>query len=89
MKGQWRTPVGSRIQEHLWNTVIAPNLDRDIEDLGDAVGAKMSRPVDDLPKEAGELLSLAFAQEIDGVPAQEFFDRTPPLYPDKEAAATT
>ncbi|MEB3980069.1 hypothetical protein OQ968_02200 [Mycobacterium sp. 663a-19] len=89
MKGQWRTPVGSRIQDHLWDIVIAPNLDRDIADLGEACGAKMSRPVEELPQEAGGLLSLAFAQEIDGVPAQEFFDRTPPLYPDKSAFTAT
>jgi len=80
MKGQWRTPVGARIQEYLWSKVIAPNLDQDIADLGKAVGASMSRPVDPLPDDAGQLLSLAFVQNIDGVDAQEFFDRTPPLF---------
>jgi hypothetical protein len=37
-------------------------------------------------REAGELMSLAFARTIDGVPAQEFFDRVPPLYADKATA---
>ncbi|WP_432181621.1 SRPBCC family protein [Streptomyces sp. NBC_00063] len=84
MKGQWRTPIGSRIQPYLWSTVIAPNLDRDVSDLAQAVGADMSRAVDPVPDGAGELLSLAFAQTIDGMPAQEFFDRVPPLYPDRK-----
>jgi hypothetical protein len=40
----------------------------------------MSRPVDPLPTDPGQLLSLAVVQNIDGVDAQEFFDRTPPLF---------
>ncbi|WP_431237760.1 hypothetical protein ACQ86B_24260 [Mycolicibacterium aichiense] len=86
MKGQWRTPVGSRIQDHLWDRVIGPNLDRDIADLGEACGAEMTRPVEDLPKVAGELLYLAFAQEVNGQPAQDFFDNTPPLYAEEGAS---
>ena len=87
MTGEWRTPVGSRIQEYLWSTLIAPNLDRDIADLAREVSADMSRPVEPMAeREASELFSLSFAQTIDGVPAQEFFDRVPPLYSVKTTA---
>jgi len=82
MKGNWRTPVGSRIQPYIWSTVIAPNLDRDVSDLAQAIGADLSRPKEPLPDNAADLLSLAFAETINGMPAQEFFDKVPPLYPD-------
>lgn len=86
MRGQWRTPVGAMIQQYLWDNVIIPALDQDMADLAQKVGAGTSRPPEPVPDEAGQLLSLAFAQTIDGVPAQEFFDRVPPLFPDKTDA---
>jgi len=85
MKAQFRTPLGLRVGPYLWDAFIAPNLDQDVADLAHAVGAGLSRPVDPVPDNAGDLLSLAFVQTIDGVPAQEFFDRLPQLYPDKTA----
>jgi hypothetical protein len=88
MKGQWRTPVGMKIEKYIWDSVIAPNLDRDIADLAQEVGAEISRPVDPLPDEVKHLMALSFAQTINGIPAQEFFDGVPPLYPDKEKPAT-
>jgi hypothetical protein len=89
MKGEFRTPIGSKIQDSLWEKVIGPALDLDIADLGQACGAAMSRPAQALTAESGQLLSLAFAQEIDGVSPQEFFDRTPPLCADKTGVPTT
>lgn len=33
----------------------------------------------------GDLLGLAFAETINGMPAQEFFEKVPPLYDAKVA----
>ncbi|WP_030599439.1 SRPBCC family protein [Streptomyces fulvoviolaceus] len=89
MKGNWRTPVGEKLQPFIWDSVIAPNLDRDMSDLAQAVGADMSRSPDPVPDIAGDLLSMAFIETINGMPAKEFFDQIPPLYPDdaKETGA--
>ncbi|MGW1784832.1 hypothetical protein ACWCQQ_37830 [Streptomyces sp. NPDC002143] len=84
MKGAWQTPVGKRIQSYAWDTVIGPNLDQDVCDLAQAVGADMSRSPDHpVPDDANELMWLMFAQKIDDVPAEDYFGNAPKLYADE------
>jgi hypothetical protein len=71
LRGRFMMPAGQIIGKHVWDTVIPPILDNDLQDVAFAAGAIAEhRPVA-MPSVAAALLRLTHAREIDGKPAAE------------------
>jgi hypothetical protein len=71
LRGRFMFAAGQYIGKHVWETVIPPILDNDLQDVAFASGAiEQRRPVP-LPSVSAALLRLAHAREIDGKPAGE------------------
>ena len=71
LRGRFMFPVGQLIGQHVWDTVIPPILDNDLQDVAFAAGAIDRRVPVELPSISAALLRLAHAREIDGKPAGE------------------
>ncbi len=71
LRGQFVFPVGQLIGKHVWDTVIPPILDNDLQDVAFAAGAIERRQPIELPSVSAALLRLSHAREIDGKPAAE------------------
>lgn len=79
LRGRFMFPAGQIIGKHVWDTVIPPILDNDLQDV--AFGARaIERPqLVALPSVSAALLRLAHAREIDGKPANEVLNITTSL----------
>ena len=71
LRGRFMFPAGQIIGKHVWDTVIPPILDNDLQDVAFAAGAIEQRQTIGLPSVSAALLRLAHAREIDGKPANE------------------
>ena len=71
LRGRFMFPAGQVIGKHVWDTVIPPILDNDLQDVAFAAGAIDRRRPIELPSVSAALLRLAHAREIDGKPADE------------------
>jgi len=71
LRGRFMFPAGQIIGKHVWDTVIPPILDNDLQDVAFAAGAIERRQPIALPSVSAALLRLAHAREIDGKPANE------------------
>lgn len=74
LRGRFMFPAGQIIGKHVWETVIPPILDNDLQDVAVAAGALEGRQSIPLPSVSAALLRLAHAREIDGKPANEVLD---------------
>ena len=71
LRGRFMFPAGQFIGKHVWDTVIPPILDNDLQDVAFGAGAIAQRQIIPLPSVSAALLRLAHAREIDGKPAGE------------------
>jgi hypothetical protein len=76
LRGRFMFPVGQLIGKHVWDTVIPPILDNDLQDVAFAAGAIAQRRQVELPSVSAALLRLAHAREIDGKPASDVLNIT-------------
>ena len=79
LRGRFMFPAGQIIGKHVWDTVIPPILDNDLQDVAFAAGAIDRPQLAPLPSVSAALLRLAHAREIDGKPADEVLNITTSL----------
>ena len=73
LRGRHMFPMADVFGKELWDLLIPPILDNDLQDVAHAVGAiERTQPVQ-VPALAGLLQRLSRAKEINGVSAREFF----------------
>jgi hypothetical protein len=80
LRGRHLFPLNEIIGKQLWDAMIPPILDNDLNDVAFAVGAIERRQIIEIPPLANTLMRLSNAKEIDGKPAVEFFN-VPHLQP--------
>jgi hypothetical protein len=73
LRGRHLFPLADVFGKELWDLLIPPILDNDLQDVAFAVGAIERKQPVQLPPLAGVLQRLSRAREINGVPAGEFF----------------
>lgn len=79
LRGRFMFPAGQVIGKHVWDTVIPPILDNDLQDVAFGAGAiDRCHPVA-LPSVSAALLRLAHASQIDGKPADQVLNITTQL----------
>jgi hypothetical protein len=73
LRGRHMFPLADVFGKELWDSLIPPILDNDLQDVALAIGAiERTQPVQ-VPSLAGVLQRLSRAREINGMPAGEFF----------------
>ena len=72
LRGRHLFPLADVFGKDLWDAMIPPILDRDLQDVAFAVGAIARKREVAMPRLASLLHKLSRAKMIDGVPATEF-----------------
>jgi hypothetical protein len=75
LRGRHLFALSGVIGKELWDAMIPPILDNDLQDVAFAIGAVERKQPVETPRLATILHLLSRAKEIDGVPAAEFFAR--------------
>jgi hypothetical protein len=76
LRGRHMFPLADIFGKELWDSLIPPVLDNDLQDVAFAVGAIERKQLVQVPPLAGVLQQLSRAREINGIPAGEFFRST-------------
>lgn len=73
LRGRHLFPLADLFAKELWDLLIPPVLDNDLQDVAHAVGAIDHKETFQVPRLASMLQRLSRARDINGVPAGEFF----------------
>lgn len=73
LRGRHLFPLAELIGKQLWDTIIPPILDNDLQDVAFAVGAVTRKQIFEIPSIGTTLMKLSNAREIDGKSPLEYF----------------
>ena len=73
LRGRHMFPMADVFGKELWDLLIPPVLDNDLQDVAFAIGAIENKQHAEVSPLAGLLQRLSRAREINGVPAADFF----------------